>query len=189
MSGILKVDKILKRDGSIPSVSDIGLNVAGSVIQVIQTVKQDAWSYTGNSWATIAGLTATIVPKYATSKILVKVSMQAGQNGNAYTAAKLQRSGSDISGAISTVGGNPVNASWAPTIGMAGNTGSPYDLFTSSFEYLDNPSTTSSLVYSVVVSPMRTDTAHTITVNYGYETSDSNRRNGVSTITLMEIAQ
>ncbi len=161
---------------------------AGAILQVIQTVKQDAWSYTGSAWTTVSGLTASITPSSTSSKILVKISLQAGQNTNAYTAAKLQRNGSDIAGAISTIGGNPVNASWSPTITMAGSSGAEYDTFSTSFEYLDSPSSTSSTIYSVVISPMRSDNAKTITVNYGYNTSDNNRRNGVSTITLMEIA-
>jgi hypothetical protein len=73
MTGILKVDTIQKNDGSVPTAADLGLNVAGAVLQVVQNSTSTAVSTTATDW-TDSGLSASITPSSTSSKILVLVS-------------------------------------------------------------------------------------------------------------------
>ncbi len=162
---------------------------SGSVLQVVQGVLRTAVTISGTTFQTVSGLSASITPLSSSSKILVLVSMQTGMDGtNIYSACKLQRNGSDIPEAVSAVGGTPVNATWSPSPSLAGATaGAEYDLYNSNFAFSDAPASTSQQTYSVVLRPMGT-TPRTVHINRSGDTGDINRRNGVSTITLMEIA-
>jgi hypothetical protein len=48
---------------------------AGSVLQVVSTIKQDTFSMSGASFVEITGLTATITPTTTSNKVLVQVSL------------------------------------------------------------------------------------------------------------------
>lgn len=131
--------------GQLPKVS----MAAGSVLQVVQTIKTDTWTTTvavnngGGDGSPITGLTATITPSSTSSKILVTVSFGgvSGSAGLAQFHALLFRGTTKI--------GIPSGASNRPGIN-----GSAYynDVNVSSpltFSYLDSPNTTSAITYSV----------------------------------------
>jgi len=142
---------------------------AGAVLQVVNATYGTQVT-TASATYSDTGLTATITPKFATSKILVLVS----QNGVAkYTSdmtvrIKLQRNGSDI---ISLAAGAAYTQS-----------GAYNDIGSVSGEYLDSPATTSAVVYKTVFSAF--SAAATAVVQETLASVQS-----VSTITLMEIAQ
>jgi len=111
---------------------------AGQVLQVVQT---QYGTQVGSSSTTFSdtGLTASITPRFATSKILVLATVNGlekttGNNNNA-VGLKLVRNSTDISNFI-------VFASW---------TNSSTSLITPSgvVNYLDSPATTSSTTYKV----------------------------------------
>jgi hypothetical protein len=140
---------------------------SGGVIQVVNVAYSTIAS---NSTSTFAdtGLTASITPKFATSKILVLVD----QNGVGKTSAnagngvdiKLLRNGSQI-----------VYMNYYATYtgtGIVNNVGSV------STNYLDSPATTSATTYKTqFMNPANSATAYV------------QNSNETSTITLMEIAQ
>jgi hypothetical protein len=109
---------------------------AGSVLQVVQGVYSTGVS---NSTTTLAdtGLTATITPKSATSKILVIVNQNGGVkapgNTNNSIRVVLQRNGTIIATASQRAGLNAVSAD--------------YYLETVAVTYLDSPATTSATTY------------------------------------------
>ena len=156
---------------------------AGSVLQVVQTVKGDTYSQTSTTFTTIPGLSASITPSSATSQILVTVEVAYSGVPNAYIAFKLQRNGSDI--LVPTETGTGIECSGGGVINSSGN--EQYSIHKEVFSKLDSPNTTSATTYSVQLSPMRTS-SQLAWINRSEQLGDDNQFRTVSTITLMEIA-
>lgn len=138
---------------------------AGSVLQVIQVANTVTSSTSSTSYVS-SGYSASITPKFATSKILVMVN--GGKNYspvNAITLCEMYRNGSGL-GAV---------ARWVPSEAGSGITGNNH-----SFCYLDSPATTSSTTYT----PYYRNSGSAGTVYF----SDGPTSVGPVYITLMEIA-
>lgn len=107
--------------------------ISGRIIQAVQTTGTTSNSSTSSSYVSsvVAG---SITPKKSTSQIRVTVSTSI----RTATAAlnrfewRLDRAGSAL-----------------PTLGEAGNTGTPQTEFPFSFVYLDSPATTSATTYTL----------------------------------------
>jgi len=146
-------------DGTIQNTAYVA---TGSVIQVVNATYSTQVSTTSQSFID-TGLTATITPKFATSKILVILS----QNGvttsatNIGVAISLYRNASSLGTVI-----NYAQYGTASTDASVGTT------------YLDSPATTSATTYKTQFAKT-TGTSGTAYVN-----SDS----GLSSFTLLEIA-
>jgi hypothetical protein len=139
----------------------------GSVLQVVNAIYATQTS-TSTSTYVDTGLTATITPKFATSKILVMVSQNGvGKSGSDTSVnLKLQKNGSDL--VIFARYAGATNTTTANFVGSA------------SIEYLDSPATTSATTYKTqFASDSNTATAYT---------QFSGSASCVSTITLLEIA-
>ena len=165
--------------GTIPTSVAPG---KGKILQVVSVTWKDTTSSTSSdgTFANITGATASITPSSTSSKIFVQSMITTGTQTYA-VFIKLQKGGSDISGALGTVTGNRT-----PTTGYSvGGTSDPAELQSTYISYLDTPSSTSSLTYTLQGSGRHTGTW---TVNAGYE-NDNHGYNGrtVSTMTLMEI--
>ena len=80
---------------AISKIESAGLG-AGSVIQVVQNSYSTAVSTTSTSFVT-SGLTATITPKFSTSKILFTGSLQVGHASATGGALLFYRDGTQIS--------------------------------------------------------------------------------------------
>lgn len=185
MSSIIKVDQIQLANGSTPTASDLGLDVSGTVLQVVQTVKRDTWSYTAtNTWGYISGLSATITPKSTSSKILISVSLSQGEGSDAFPFYMLTRNQTDIdiSDYIS-----PGRRSMFTGVRTQASSRDQYLISPVNFTYLDSPSSTSALTYEVKVNPMST-ASRTVYINRSQTIGDGNQGTAMSTYTLMEIA-
>jgi hypothetical protein len=151
-------------NGSSPSItfSDATTQAsAGVVLQVVQATTTTAFSTSSNSYVT-TGFSASITPKFSTSKILVNF------NGRIYVNTTGNEGSISIyRGGSSIWGGNSVFNSAG---GIAAQ---------QSINYLDNPSTTSSTTYTLYIK-----TAGGAVILMPNGASD-----GIGTITLMEIAQ
>ena len=136
---------------------------AGSVLQVVQGTTATAVTNSTSTYAD-TGLTASITPKFSTSKILVTVSHNGVyKQNNTYVAIQLLRGASVIVSAFEAQGGYNNTATNASS--------------SSSISYLDSPATTSSTAYKTQFSSGSNIAAANI-----------NSSNSTSTITLMEIA-
>jgi hypothetical protein len=140
----------------------------GTVLQVVSTTVTGGFSTTSTSYTDITGMTATITPKYASSKILVIASYAASVNSsganNVQATFDIVRNGTEITSVV------------APRIyNYAGSTGI-YTNNSQSLTKLDSPSTVSALTYKLrgfITGPGSL-----------YVSGDG----GDATITLMEIA-
>ena len=133
----------------------------GSVLQVVNATYGTETSTTSTSYVT-TNITASITPKFSTSKILVICTVPAQSNGSCNCAITLFRG--TVAGTI-IFGGN----------GFANMAGSTYSSV-ASVAYLDSPATTSSTTYTV---GFKSGTGSTVWTSVS---------NTVGTITLMEIA-
>jgi hypothetical protein len=153
---------ILASGQSIPSAA---LPV-GSVLQVVNGSTSTSASTTNSTYID-TGLTATITPKFSTSKILVLVS----QNGLGKTSGNASN---DMT--IQLVRGSTVIATPAAQTLNTGTTIVLYG-YSASISYLDSPATTSATTYKTQVA--NADGTGPVSAQYSGE---------MSTITLMEIA-
>jgi len=156
--------QVLTVAGGVPSWATPAAGGGGKVLQVINATYS---TETTNSTSTFAdtGLTASITPSSATSKVLVFVS-QAGIGKSANNndgAFKLLRDATNL--ATFEAAAPYTNAATVSNIGASGIT------------YLDSPATTSATTYKTQFRNNVGGTG-TITAQYG---------NSTATITLMEI--
>jgi hypothetical protein len=144
-----------------------------TVIQVQSTNLVTAFTTTTNSFIDITGLTVSITPQSTTSKILVIASVAASADSD--IVLRLARGGSAI-------GTGSVGSTANGFFQFNGTSPLLYSMLNASANYLDSPSSTSSLTYSVQAY-----------VNSGHTGYINRRQNdtvygGSSTITVMEIA-
>ena len=146
MSSELRVDRILPVDGA-PTGG------GGSIIQVVQGTFGSQFSTTSTSLVD-QGLTATITPKFSTSKILATACFTLRANrpstysiGAGFALIRTVSGGSAVSLSAGTGGTNDDNITYMtdPTQGDL-NFGMPI-----SYKALDSPNTTSATVYKLQV--------------------------------------
>ena len=140
-------------------------NTAGAVLQVVQGTASAQDTTTGNSFV-VSSLSASITPKFSTSKILIQVSSVATNTGNGQGNFTIYR------GATNLGGGGAGQASFQQFYSSSGYQFGPLTMV-----YLDSPATTSATTYAVY---FKTQSGSTTTV-FG-------STNITETITLMEIA-
>jgi len=145
-----------------PSFVQSAAQPTGSVLQVVQSSSASDQSTTSTSYSS-TGLSASITPKFSTSKILVMLSACGGKNGSSGGSVQIWRGGSSIC----LVGDNLGFDS------TSNNTNQPMIVQ----NYLDSPATTSSTTYTIY---FRSNSSGQ-TFKFGVSSS-------VSSLTLMEIA-
>ena len=156
-------------DGTIQNTSAVvGSSVpysvlpTGSVLQVVQGTFTSTFSTSSTSFV-CTGLTATITPKFSTSKILVQMSGSQQQiTGNA-SVLTIYRNATNISPNSS----NGFSVMYTGSTGVLGSCG---------IVYLDSPATTSATTYTIY---FRVSGGSAALFGDG---------NGAGIITLMEIA-
>ena len=163
MTSILKVDTIQTAAGGTPTAADLGLNVSGSVLQVV-TNEAGISTFNSTSWTTV--VSASITPQSTNSKVYVFVSCPGygGSEGQVKGNARILR-GSDTQIQY-------LRAFWyrEATGAIKGSS--------SSMVKLDAPSTTSAITYSAQVKiEMGSNNLHLTEYD-----------NGEWVMTLMEIA-
>ena len=88
MSSIIKVDQIQLANGSTPTAGDLGFNTTGSVIQTVSLSDTTrARTATSNTSYVQTDVYNSITPKYANSKIIVRVATSGNNNGTNHQLA------------------------------------------------------------------------------------------------------
>jgi hypothetical protein len=158
----------------------------GAVLQVVQASKTDTFSTSAGtaSPATITGLSASITPSSASSKVLVLVNFgQISASGDSTFGIFMFRNGTKInagdaagSRAVGSIGG-----------GLPNGGGQTWRGFSGSIMFLDSPSSTSATTYTFALGG---NGAITIYLNRDARDNDvaSDSTRTPTTITLMEIA-
>ena len=174
MASQLRVDKIVPIDG-VPSGG------GGGIIQVKMGTFTDRFNTTSSTMVD-TGLSVSITPKFATSKILVNVSLGSFANGTALKRAfmNIVRDSTNVIVGDADTGHEVTACVNTRASGYASGTQIPV-----SFMVLDSPATTSSVTYKVQAS--RGTDSGTVYLNYP-ESDDSYGANTASTIVVMEVS-
>ena len=158
----------------------------GAVLQVIQANTTTAQVFNSGSlnqtlWYDISGLSVTITPISATSKILVQAAVSCAGSTDAYNVnLKLVRGSTDVG--VSNSYGN----GFFGTASMRSHT--TYQITTLPIMHLDSPNTTSSTTYKVQMNNAGGSSYPTY-VNRTENIDNNSWRSGcISSITVMEIA-
>jgi len=149
----------------------------GTVLQVQAYSLTGQTVVVGTTWTTLASLSGTITPKSSTSKVLVSVviptyATSSSGTGNAGAGVRLLRNGS----VVSQPGPADSSGSYHLYSASGGNISAPM-----SIQFLDSPSTTSTVTYSLE--------GHSYSATMSAYFNPNPAQNvSKCTITLMEIA-
>ena len=170
----LRTNRIVPRDG-LPSGS------SGGIIQVKMGTFTDRFT-TNSATMVDTGLSVSITPTRADSKILVNVSLGSFANGTALKRAfmNIVRDSTNVIVGDADTGHEVTAAVNTRASGYASGTQIPL-----SFMVLDSPATTSSVTYKVQAS-IGSDSGN-VYLNYP-ESNDQYGANTASTIVVMEVS-
>ena len=161
---------VLDGNGAITGLTATGISAvqqlpAGSVIQVVNATTTTGASNSSTTWAT-TGFSASITPKFSTSKILVRV------NGGCFDTINSAQQGQLTIYKNNTTNLGDSIRGFNQFYAAGGRTQFPVAM-----EVLDTPATTSATVYTVYI---RSSSTYTVQFEQDPITS---------VMTLMEIAQ
>lgn len=169
---------------ALTKIRDAGLP-AGSVLQIVSATKTDKQSTTSSTAVDITGLSVSITPTSASSKILVQCDVNCGGYNNTYTAFFVKRDGSDMLVSTAVSGSSQIKSTF--THSFMDVASQEYKVQGTSHSYLDSPATTSQTTYKIQFASTSGGTSATINAPYN-NTNAGYIIGGTSTITVMEIA-
>ena len=169
----LRTNRIIPRDG-LPSGS------AGGVIQVKSSTKTDGnFNTSSSSYVDVTGLSVTITPTRSDSKILIFANIHGVGNSDTQAYFRFMRDSTPI--CVGDAAGSRVQATLGSMYYNQQN-----DTKSCSQNFLDSPSTTSSVTYKIQA---RTQGAGTLYINRSNtDVNSSNSGRFTSTITVMEVS-
>jgi hypothetical protein len=164
----------------------VGGLAAPTILQVVSTTKTDVFSASlTTGWVGVTGLTASITPSSASSKVLVSgycsVSTSLAENSS---DVAIYRDGAALTGASFDANGSAKRA----TSGGVAYTTSQRGIASVPFSFLDSPATTSTVSYEIYIG-YTNNSATTMYVNRAAsDTTNNYNSRWASTITLTEVA-
>jgi len=168
---------IISSNGSGTVTLGAAFPSTGKLGQVVSVTKTDTFSTTSNAFTPLTGLTANITPTATSSKILVSVNLGAVDTSAALQIFFQLYRGSTLIG-MADAASNRIQTF---IYQITNNNNRPE---TASNEFLDSPSSTSQLTYSIKCRVY----GGTLYINQSSVDSDTTAYGrAISTITLMEI--
>jgi hypothetical protein len=159
----------------------IGFGGGGGILQVVSTTKTDTFTTVSTSFTDVTGLSLSITPSSASSKILVMPFVTYSNSGRNTAHFRVLRGSTPLS--VGDASGSRVQSTFSAT-GDFNSQG--YGQSQATFVFLDTPSSTSALTYKV---DCRSGLGSTTTVNrLGSDSNQADFAQTVSTLTLMEVA-
>ena len=169
----LRTNRIVPRDG-------LASGASGGIIQVKSATKTDGdFSTSSSSYTDVTGLSVSITPTRSDSKILIFVSIHAVGNSQTQAYFRFMRDSTPI--CVGDAAGTRVQASLGSMYIDQQN-----DINCASQNFLDSPSTTSTVTYKI---QCRNQGVGTILVNRSdTDAADTTSGRFPSTITVMEVS-
>jgi len=157
----------------------VTINGSGQVpVQVVQTLKSDAFTSTATSFTDVTGFSVSITPTSASNKVLVIAQIMGG--ASSLCALRLTRNGTPI--ALADASGSRTRATVIgfQYAGVNGDRGAASNIC-----FLDSPSTTSSVTYQI----QGFADGGTWGINRNATDADASYNSrAISTITVMEVS-
>ena len=173
----------LQSNGSTKAtISSSGFSYPGGVLQVLQTVKTNTFSTASTSFVDITGMSVSITPTSATSKILVLMDVKLGSDTNVSGFLRIVRDSTSIY--IGDADGSCQRATYA-------NSDDPSSqwAYQAVGNFLDSPATTSSVTYKIQILSEPIENTGTVYINRAGDPSTTAANSRLaSSITVMEIA-
>ena len=160
------------------------LRGAFRVLQVVSTAKTNQFTTTSTSFTDITGLSATITPSSATSKILIVAMVSISTSASTGDAPSIRLSGGNSSTFVGDQSGtNRIRA--ALYSNNRADWGVTHSILPGTIVYLDSPATTAATTYSVQARVA----AGTFRLNgVGTDSDTASFSTTPSSITVMEIS-
>ena len=160
--------------------------VGGKVLQVLQNVKTDTQSISGNTFTTV--LSQAITPSATSSKVLITVSINVTGSVR-YSAVKLYRDSTQIY--LADADGSRARVSVSSMLNESASSGTAI-MHNSNFSFLDSPSSTSSVTYYVKAANTYTGNSYgtgaTTYINNNVDNGDADwSHRGASSLIVQEI--
>lgn len=158
--------------GEVLTATDVNTYLSNVVVQANSVTITGIISNATTSFVDVTGLSLSITPKSATSKILIMVTGVAATSAAIVCRLNLVRDSTNIAQAT---GGSSFQTSHIYS--ASGAVGEAFAI-----SYLDSPATTSATTYKLQFAPSGAGTAYigrNVSTNYG----------AVTTLTVMEISQ
>ena len=162
----------------------------GKILQVVQTVKTNAFSSNSSTLHDITGLSVAITPSSSSNKVLINVALSYGGQNNMYAGINLLRGSTIVAQGDANVSNHRLC-----TFGIGGdNNNFDYKVASATYTYLDSPSTTSATTYKLQGQAVGTASpVQYYLLNSPYQGGQVNNNatyviNTTSTITAMEVA-
>jgi len=183
--------------GSLAGLSDNGfvidvasgsrLTQPGMVLQVVSTTKTDTFATSSTSFVNITGLSVSITPSSTSSKILILAEIAYGVSASGTDSApQFKISGGNTASYVGDAAGSRTRAVFGGLM-LGGSTIRP-TVLSGNLNYLDSPSTTSSVAYQIQMTGADGNNAFLNRVAGDADADAASRVRGASTITVMEIA-
>ena len=176
-------------DGIIQS-ADLASGVGGKILQVVQTVKTNAFSSNSSTLHDITGMSVAITPSSSSNKVLINVALSYGGQDNMYAGINLLRGSTIVAQGDANVSNHRLC-----TFGIGGDDNNfQYKVASATYTYLDSPSTTSATTYKLQGQAVGTASpVQYYLINSPYQGGQVNNNatyviNTTSTITAMEVA-
>ena len=162
----------------------------GKILQVVQTVKTNAFSSNSSTLHDITGMSVAITPSSSSNKVLINVALSYGGQNNMYAGINLLRGSTIVAQGDANVSNHRLC-----TFGIGGdNNNFDYKVASATYTYLDSPSTTSATTYKLQGQAVGTASpVQYYLLNSPYQGGQVNNNatyviNTTSTITAMEVA-
>lgn len=139
MTSIIKVDQIQNAAGGTPTAADLGLNVSGTIVQVVTSRPVGATTFSSGSYTDATGFSVSITPKFSNSLILINITAQTSMNNTTVGAGqdyRLLRNTTSV-----------VQGLWQNYLNGSDYSADYYPPFVLSQQ--DTPATTSTVVYKL----------------------------------------
>ena len=153
--------------------SDVAGFTSGKILQVIQTVKTDFFTSTSNSYVDVTGVSVSITPSSATSKVLVTVA------GNTKISSATDNTYMNLVRDSTNIGQSTAGTLKNQTQFNHSNSTAACTPFIISF--LDSPATTSATTYKLQIATSGASITSTIGGSSPYY-------GAITTITVMEVS-
>jgi len=155
------------------------LNQTGSILQVVQATKTDAFTTHSTTFTDVTGLSVSITPSSASSKVLLLAMI--GYGGPAADVVHLKFLVGSTDLLIGDADSNRIRANFSKN-----NYGTESDAPGSHFTFLHSPASTSAQTYKVQI---RSGTGSQVAVNRtGFDGNNSSYGRFASTMIAMEVA-
>ena len=155
----------------------------GKILQVIQVVKTDVFTTTSTTFVDVTGVTVSITPSAATSKILVLLHAYGGNvtTSNANSLTSLVRDSTEIFIGDAASNRRRSTTTMGPTRSATGYA------FSMHISYLDSPSTTSATTYKLQACVGTTASGTFVLGRDGDDADQANEGRVPTSIIVMEV--